>query len=338
MTAQRRSQRLQDVPASIVAVSGATLTKRSIVSINDLSAVVANLQIADPFGPGSPPAFTIRGISSTDFSQNQSRPIAVYVDEGIRQLPAFEAMPLFDIDHVEVLRGPQGALYGKDATGGAVNIITAKPGFDTAGYLQAGYGNYNRRETEGAVQTALVPDKVALRLAYTYINDDGVTQNLYPGGRNSDQTDIFGFRASLLVRPNDDVDVLLRASHFESQGRNQGVYADNIDFAGAGFPELAGIPGNSRAGLGFFQVRQNYQGRRDIRDDGFNLQVNWHLSDIFTLTSITTFDAGKWDETVDADGLPIDQERDVDNADTCAALHIDQAKVHQIIIFSTLLK
>ncbi|MFX6861574.1 TonB-dependent receptor plug domain-containing protein, partial [Acinetobacter baumannii] len=85
-----------------------------------------NSQVNYPFGEGGPPNFVIRGISSTDYSANQSKPIAIYIDEGIRGLSTFETMPLFDVERVEVLRGPQGTLYGKNATGGAVNIVTKK--------------------------------------------------------------------------------------------------------------------------------------------------------------------------------------------------------------------
>ena len=314
VTAQRRSQNVQDVPASVAAVGGLALEQRGITSINTLSAVVSNLQISDPFGAGSPPSFTIRGIASTDFSQNQSRPIAINIDEGIRQLPVYESMPLFDVDHIEVLRGPQGALYGKNATGGAINIITARPGFTTSGYVQAGAGNFGRFESEGAVQTPIVRDKVALRLAYTVLKDGGTIQNLYPGTGNVEQTDSYGIRGSLLVKPSDSFDFLLRYTHYHSGGRNSGTYAGNIDFAGAGFPELATLPGANRENLGFFQNDQNYTGQRNITDDGVNLQANLQLSEQWKLASITTYDSGKWLETVDADGLPIDQERDIDNS------------------------
>ncbi len=315
VTAQRRAQNIQDVPASVAAVSGAVLANRSIVTINDLSSVVSNLQISNPYGTGSPPAFTIRGISSTDFSANQSRPIAVYIDEGIRQLPSFETVPLFDVDHIEVLRGPQGALYGKNATGGAINIITTRPGFDTSGYIQAGYGNFNRRESDGAFQTSIVSDVLAVRLAYTYLKNDGTIKNRYPGAPDVNQTSIFAFRGSLLFKPADGLEILARFTHSFSGGRNPGIYAADADYAQAGFPELAAIPGSNRRGLGFFQSNQNFIGHRNIHNDGVNLQVKVDLPHDFTLTSITTYDQGKWLETVDTDGTAVDQERDSDNAD-----------------------
>ncbi len=315
VTAQRRRQNLQDVPASVAAVSGDLLAQRSIVSVNQLSAVVSNLQISDPYGPGAPPTFTMRGIASADFSLNQSRPIAVYLDEGIRQLPSFEAVPLFDIEQIEALRGPQGVLYGKNATGGAINIASRKPGFETSGKITAGYGNFNRRESEGAIQFPIVDEKIAVRLAYTFTKDDGAIKNLFPGTPDVEQTDVFGLRGTLLIKPTDDLELIVRYLHARSSGRNGGVYADNIDFVAAGFPELASVPGNSRQGLGFFSNRQNTIGHRIVATDGVNTQINWKISDAFNLASVTTYDTGKWIETQDTDGLPIDQEFDIDKSD-----------------------
>ena len=101
VTAQRRAQNVQDVPASITALSSETLERMQITSINQLSSAAPNLQVTQEFGPGSPATFTIRGVSSANFGPNQSEPVAFYIDEGIRLLPQFEAMPMFDIEHQE---------------------------------------------------------------------------------------------------------------------------------------------------------------------------------------------------------------------------------------------
>ena len=130
--------------------------------------------------------------------------------EGIKQTQLFETVPLFDTERVEVLSGPQGTLYGKDATAGAVNIISKQPGFDAEGYLTAGYGNFDTRRFEGAVQYALVGDVLAGRLAVTYLKDDGVFENLTKGLGNTSQTDIAAARLSLLFRPSDQFQTILR--------------------------------------------------------------------------------------------------------------------------------
>jgi len=312
VVAQRRAQRAQDVPASLVALSGDTLATRQITTTAQLASAVPNMQASQPYGAGDPPTFTIRGISTTDFSQNASRPIAVYIDEGIRQMPLMEAMPLFDVDHVEVLRGPQGALYGKNATGGAISIITKEPGYDLSGYLTAGYGNFNRRETQGAVQIPLVQDKLAVRLAYTYTKDDGaikqVSSNPATSGKNLDQTDILGLRASVRYQPTSDLDIVLRYNHYRIAGRAAGVYAgNNIDFASAGLPIYDTFPGAHREGLGFFENDNNVIGHKRITDDNVNGQIKWAITPDISLFSVTTYDKGNWPENDDPDGLPLDQ-------------------------------
>lgn len=310
VTAQRREQRVQDVPASLTALSGGMLEKRQITSIVQLVSAVPNMQAAQAYGAGDPPSFSIRGISTTDISQSQSRPVAVYIDEGIRQLPIFEAMPLFDVDHVEVLRGPQGALYGKNATGGAISIITKQPTFDFQGYLSAGYGKFDRRESQGAVQMPLVSDTLALRVAYTYVKDDGATKQISPNpaldGRDLDQTDTFGVRATLRYRPTSDLDIVLRYNHYQLLGRSAGIYAGNrINFAAVGLPIFDTFPGAHREGLGFFENSNDFIGHRNIRNDGFNGQIKWSITPEISLLSLTTYDKGKWLLTLDADGLPL---------------------------------
>ena len=312
VTAQRRAQSAQEVPASLEALSGDMLVERQITTIARLASAIPNMQMSQAYGAGDPPDFSIRGISTADISQNQSRPIAIYIDEGIRQMPMLEAMPLFDVDHVEVLRGPQGALYGKNATGGAVSIITKEPDFDDIkGYLSAGYGNFDRYDTEGAIQIPIVSDQLAVRLAYTYTEDDGVTKLVTSDpalqGQNLDQTETLGVRASVRYKPTSDLDITLRYNHYRDGGRTAGVYAgSDINFAAVGFPIYDTFPGALRQGLGFFENDQNYVGHRNLTDDGLNSQIKWSITPDISLLSLTTYDAGEWLYTVNADGLPLD--------------------------------
>lgn len=309
VTAQRREQRLQDVPVSISAFSSESIEARQAVQISDLMTRSPNSQVNYPFGEGGPPNFVIRGISSTDYSPNQSKPIAVYIDEGIRSLSTFEAMPLYDVERVEVLRGPQGTLYGKNATGGAVNIVTKKPGFTTEGYLTGSYGNFNRVRLQGAVQTPLIKDVLAVRVAALYVRDSGVLENVTPGLGDLDQTDVFAFRTALEFKPANSFEATLRFNHVRSGGRNYAPLAGNINFNDPQilFPgnNLSNLPGSNRNGLGFFQTAVNDAPKRTIRSDGLNLIMNWDASNALRLTSVTTYDWGKWVDIGDDDGLAI---------------------------------
>src|SRR5260221_11126214 len=182
VTAQRRVERLQDVPLAITALSGADLAEHGVRQAGDIVSSVPNMLLNSPYGPEAQPTFTLRGVTTQDFSQNQSSPIAMYVDEVYKAVGAVQALQVFDMDRVEVLRGPQGTLYGKNATGGAVSLYSANPSLTTTqGYVEAGYGNYNDRSVRAAVGVPLIDNVLAARVAVYYEDRNGWTQSIVPG-------------------------------------------------------------------------------------------------------------------------------------------------------------
>ena len=204
VTAQKRSESLQSVPVSVTALTRAQLGQLKLDTPSDLVTQVPNLQVNGIVGEGSP-LFSLRGVSMFDYSLNQSSPVASYIDEVYKGNFTLFGVELYDLERVEVLRGPQGTLYGKNTTGGAINFITRKPGFDTEGDIKVGVGNYNRREVEGAFQTALIPERLAVRFAFTYTKVDGFIQNVLPGSPDLEGVDQYGVRLSLLFKASDDL-------------------------------------------------------------------------------------------------------------------------------------
>jgi outer membrane receptor protein involved in Fe transport len=295
VTANKRAENVQEVAASVVALSGESLVKQGVFNAKDLARAIPNLNVLSVYGEGGSPNFVMRGVTANDYSLNQSRPVAMYVDEGVRGLPALEIVQFFDIERTEVLRGPQGTLYGKNATGGAINIVTKKAGFDTEGYLTLGYGNFNRKDARGAVQTALVDGVLAARLAFTYTKDDGLIENVLPGHSNREQTNVYAVRASFTFTPSPDFEANLRLFHAQSKGAGIGPLAQDIR------PYL----GVSRNGLSYYQIRSDFDTERDIQDTGVNLAMRYNISPTSTLTSITTYDHGKWMDPADADGVEV---------------------------------
>src|SRR6202795_4636234 len=157
VTAQRQSERSQDVPIALTAVSADELHDRGIRQAADITSLVPNLLLNLPWGPEAQPSFTLRGVTTTDYSQNQSSPIAMYVDEVYKAVGAVQALQIYDMDRVEVLRGPQGTLYGKNATGGAVSFYSKNPSLSSYdGYLTVGGGNYSDYSARGAVGDPLI--------------------------------------------------------------------------------------------------------------------------------------------------------------------------------------
>src|SRR4051812_17078662 len=144
VTAQRQTEHLQDVPVAITVLSAANLESHVIRQAGDITSLVPNMTLSSPYGPEAQPTFALRGVTTNDFSENQSSPIAMYVDDVYKSVGAVQALQVYDLDRIEVLRGPQGTLYGKNATGGAVNFYSKNPDLArTDGYVTAGYGNYS---------------------------------------------------------------------------------------------------------------------------------------------------------------------------------------------------
>ena len=287
VTAAKRSENLQSVPISISAIGGDALTKSRITSVDSLVTKVANLQISSTVGDNTP-IFALRGVSMSDFSLNQSSPVATYYDEVYKGNFAFLGVSMFDLERVEVLRGPQGTLYGKNTTGGAVNLISrdAKLG-EVNGYVNASYGNYNRFDLSGAVNVPL-GDKAALRVAGTYARADGWFKNVVPGVPDLASTNEWALRGTLKVEPVEGVKLTLRASHSRQSPQNYGIYAQ---------PEATNRPGLSK-----WEIASNVAQKRLAQTTSVAFTANIDVSDTLAVTSITSYDKGYLFFKEDTDG------------------------------------
>ncbi len=287
VTATKRAESLQDVPISVSAIGGDDLERARVTNVDDLVTKVANLQLTSIVGDNTP-IFALRGVSMSDYSLNQASPVATYYDEVYKGNFAFLGVSMYDLERVEVLRGPQGTLYGKNTTGGAVNLISrrAKLG-ETSGYFNAGYGNYNRIDLNGAVNLPL-GEKAAVRLAGTFAKADGWFRNVVPGKADLASVSEYALRATVLVEPSDALRFTLRASTSKQNPRNYGIYAQ---------PEPV-----NRPGLGKWQIASNIDKRRLARTHSIALTTELDLSDTLALTSITAYDKGKLSFYEDTDG------------------------------------
>ena len=308
VTAQRRSQNLQEVPISITALTSEDMDTYRFRDPADLAAQVANMQFSQVQGDGAP-NFSLRGVSMLDWSFNQAGPVAVYVDEVYKSNPSLLAVPLFDMERVEVLRGPQGTLYGKNTTGGAVNFITKTPVTENEGYLTVGAGNYNLFEADAALNVAL-SDSFAVRVAGTWSEADGWFENVNPGLDDANSIDEYGVRLSVLWQPSDSLEVLLRATTAQSDPVNWGIKSlDETQPTWFGiyslFNSFGGTPlgDPSQAGLDYFEQASEEDTRRLLETDTIALTVNWDLNDNYVLTSITAIDEGEAFNPDDSDGV-----------------------------------
>ena len=219
VTAQRQSERSQDVPISLTAVSANDLNERGARQAADITALVPNMLLNLPWGPEAQPTFTLRGVTTQDYSQNQSSPIAMYVDEVYKSVGAVQALQVFDLDRVEVLRGPQGTLYGKNATGGAISFYSVNPSLtSTEGYVEAGFGNYGDYSARGAIGVPLLENIVGARAAAYYEKRDGWTKSIAPGVDPLNGVDALAGRLTVIAQPVGDFTATLKLAVSRSSG------------------------------------------------------------------------------------------------------------------------
>lgn len=185
VTAQKRAQPLDEVPVSVQVVSGEAIQQQDIKDTSALGSQVVNVKITQNTAEGTPPAISIRGVGNLDYNTSTTSPIGVYVDNVGGGTSNYQLINLYDIDSIEVLRGPQGTLFGRNTTGGALLIGTRKPEHAQEGYLNAGIGTENLYKLGGAINWP-VNDQVAMRLAFDNQQHDYSINNLYAPAPKAD--------------------------------------------------------------------------------------------------------------------------------------------------------
>lgn len=206
VTAQRRSERLQDVPVTVTAFSAEEIAQARLRQLDDISSRTPGLNF-DAF-PTSQPRVAIRGIGSSDRGAAGDPSSAVFLDEIYLGRPAAVAFDAFDVSRIEVLKGPQGTLYGRNVVGGAINVVSNRPdlsGTDAA--IEATVGNYERLEAAGFVNLPM-GEKWAARASGAWRTHDGYVKNSFTGGRVEDQDTRSG-RFQIYGEPSETVRVLL---------------------------------------------------------------------------------------------------------------------------------
>jgi iron complex outermembrane receptor protein len=208
VTAQRREERLRDVPITMTVRSGEALTAAGVDTIRDLHVVTPGLRI-DRNGVSVQPS--IRGITALDGNPGNDANVSIYVDGVYRPNPAANNFDFPDVDRIEVLKGPQGTLFGRNATGGAIRIQTIRPSFSPSGQATVGYGSFNDVLAKGYVTGPVLGDQVAALLSGYYEKNDGYLKDDTRGGAHTGRLRSVLLRAKLLFAPTDGVRFVLGA-------------------------------------------------------------------------------------------------------------------------------
>jgi iron complex outermembrane receptor protein len=213
VTAQKREEKLQDVPVAVTAFSASQIEKAGISNPQDFLVLTPNVFMAQSFTVGNS-FVTIRGVSQIN---NGDPSVAVVVD-GVPQSNQKQLTEeLFDVERIEVLKGPQGALYGRNAIGGAINIITKQPGNEFDGFAKAGYGNGNSVALSAGIGGPILKDKILFRLAGSYKDSDGLIKNVYLDKKVDFYKDK-NVRAQLKFLPVENLTLDLRGHYSKTDG------------------------------------------------------------------------------------------------------------------------
>ena len=321
VTAQKRQQSINEVGMSISAVGREQLSVMGVSDVSDLVKVVPGLTYQA--SQNGTPLFTIRGVGFNDYSLGASPTVSVYVDEVPLPYSAYTKGATLDLERVEVLKGPQGLLFGQNSTGGAINYIAAKPSHEFESGISGSYGRFNRSEIEGYVSGGLT-ETVSGRLAAGSINSDGWQQNYRTGEKLGDE-EVFKYRGQLLWEPTESATVLLGINGWTDKSETQqaqfkGLLLQTPDPSAAllaDIPEtqrridvlksLQTAPNNSRSADWGPYPNMNMLGwgERPERDDSFHqitLRADIELTDSLTLTSLTSYAEFEEYYAIDPDG------------------------------------
>jgi iron complex outermembrane receptor protein len=223
VTAQRREQNIQDVGIAVTPLDERALQNLNITTATDIVKAVPNLRM-NAYSSAQV-VFNIRGVAQNDYGDQQEPPVAVYQDDSYSSTINLASFPVFDLARVETLRGPQGTLFGRNATGGAIQFISNAPTDEFEGYANLTYGSFSQVIAEGAISGPFT-DNMQGRLAFISNQDDGWMESIVSGVPDRGGNDHYALRGRIAWQPGDatDVDVIVR--YLEADGETQaGIYS-----------------------------------------------------------------------------------------------------------------
>lgn len=299
VTAQKRSQNLQDVSLSISAISAQTLADKRVNDVRDVAARLPNVSVGNYLGSAQ---IAVRGIGNTSAFTGADPSVALHVDGAVVSQPGAQLGSFFDLERIEVLRGPQGTLYGRNATGGVMNLVTAKPTEALSGYIRGSLGNYDFVQAEGAISGAIVADKVRARVAFKTEDRGGYGRNEFTGN-DIDDAHRRSVRGQVDFRPSEDLSILLSAEYSHEDDSAYGP-----KFRSVSFPSPINASLRPPGGAAYASNRRDINSETDTANNrtayGFSGTINWDIRDDWSLKSITNYRYYRGDNVWDFSTTP----------------------------------
>jgi iron complex outermembrane recepter protein len=318
VTAQRREQAINDVPISISAYDGNLIQELGVRSAEDLEKPTPGLEVSASGSTGTK-VWTIRGVGFSDYSTSASSTVGVYVDEVAIPYPVMSTGAFFDVDHIEVIKGPQGDLFGRNTTGGQISILSRKPTDAFAAHASVGYGRYETVDFEGFVSGPL-SDSMRARLAVTTTQSgEGWQRSATRPGDKLGEIDRMAARGMLDWDLSDSTNLLLKLQVNDDQSDNVAPTAFDARIIGLPDPTLHGAPFNTAGELEpavVFSTGNNeiadwtngpnnaLRPHRDNQLRSASARLRWDIGDM-ELVSVSSYDEFKRKEANDWDGTAL---------------------------------
>lgn len=320
VTAQKREQNLQDVGIAVTAFTGEQISQLGWFNAENVAAQTPGLIATSYNNAGTISLFSIRGVAQTDFNDHQEAPTVVYLDGAYIPQTSAAGAALFDMERVEVLKGPQGTLYGRNATGGLVHLITAKPTEEVSGYADLQFAENSRIRFEGAYSGPL-SDNTQARFSVFHLQNDGYIDNLI--GEDLRETDTTHIRAQIQSQLTDKLfaNFSFNWGEFDNAATAYGhrtavLNADGLgEFAGPGSVDFGGYADNDGE---FYRGSFGSPGPNDAEGWIATLNVEYEINDSMRLVSITNLQNQEKNYQEDSDSSPADfgdflTQQDADN-------------------------
>lgn len=282
--ARRRDESAQDVPAPLTVIRGSDLAANKIERVQDLQQVLPSTNVA--FMHARQGSVAVRGIGNNPAADGLDGSVGIYLDNVFLGRPGMAVFEILDIEQLELLRGPQGTLFGKNTTAGVLNITTKKPNFNNERSVELSVGQRGYRQIKGTVNGAL-SDTVAGRLQAYTTHDDGDVTNLHNGDKLNGGNRR-GVRGQLLVVPDASFNLRLIADYHEeksSYGTTVPYYAGPLFLAQAKAAGATNIPTDPSK----YQINQDSIQQSNAQQGGVSAEANWHLASGHTVTSISAY-------------------------------------------------
>lgn len=296
VTATKRAQTLQEIPVAVSVVGASEIERAEIQDLRDLQSLVPSLQI-NQLQSSANTNFIIRGFGNGANNAGIEPSVGVFVDGVYRSRSASQISDLPNLQRVEVLRGPQSTLFGKNASAGVISIVTQKPQFETQGSVEASYGNFNAFRVKGDV-TAPLSETVAFSLSGNFNSRNGYAEDLATGNEIN-ELNRWGVRGQLFFEPSDNLEFRLIADYDEID-EVCCVAANLINGPTGGAVQGSGGQINGEDPFSY-DVFGNFDSINEVENSGISLQADYEIGDFATLTSITSYRTSDLVQNADSD-------------------------------------